>query len=445
MPGEQSVWSKGCLRGADINRMWGNLYVAVPRASVRRIVALIGALGITSAAFTGSWGGGSARAATAAPPDAPLVLTANLQEAYGNRDVRNTHDMAVFCDRVARLVPRAPDVLLLQEVRHSSASFVAHCLGRKEGTRYSIAVDPGRKPVLRITAHKYLQKETAIVLNSSTMAPVGRGGYIKTAPKRSQIVDGNLNVKSNAFIMARVRGSDMRLPLASLHLTPRKEIVSGTIDRRLRTKWVTQVMHLLARRYDNVPARLRTFGGDFNAPRCRVAGGTSCPKNPFWSRITGRTWKYQDSLHLVQPPLGGGVDFVFTRGGVYGGNVDFRYDPRRARGSSNFYSDHRFRWAEVGPDRTDPTAPGKPVFDTTQRFDLKMHWAPATDGGSGIGGYQIFRRVSGDWRMIGTSTDTSFTDKAAYAHITYKYFVKAMDVAHNLGPGGSSGSVTPLY
>ena len=54
------------------------------------------------------------------PVDELLVVSANLQEAFDDADVRDTKDIAGFSGRLLRQVPYKPDVLLLQEVRLSS-------------------------------------------------------------------------------------------------------------------------------------------------------------------------------------------------------------------------------------------------------------------------------------------------------------------------------------
>src|SRR3972149_2222495 len=58
------------------------------------------------------------------PDDRVLIVTTNLQEAYGDSDVGNLRDMRNYVDRLLKLVPNNPDVLNLQEITVKGARFV---------------------------------------------------------------------------------------------------------------------------------------------------------------------------------------------------------------------------------------------------------------------------------------------------------------------------------
>ncbi|MCJ7437682.1 MAG: fibronectin type III domain-containing protein, partial [Acidimicrobiia bacterium] len=71
---------------------------------------------------------------------------------------------------------------------------------------------------------------------------------------------------------------------------------------------------------------------------------------------------------------------------------------------------------------------------------ITLSWTGATDSGSGVAGYEIFRstKVSGKYSIIATTAANTYTDSGVSARRTYWYYVKAYDLAGNR----SSPSIT---
>jgi hypothetical protein len=367
--------------------------------------------------------------ALAAPPISPvgraLVVTANVQEAYGRRDMARTGDLAVFVKRVLGLASR-PDVLLLQEVRHSSAAFVARRLTAATGSRYAVVVGPGRRPVT-IHPHKTVHRETAILLNRDTMEARSRGGYVTTSYTRAQSSGGRKPaVRKQAFVLARERRGGLLLPLASVHLAPRPSLRNRRTSNRLRRRWAVAVANTLSTRYGGA-GRFPTIGGDFNSGRC-VAPDGRCKAAPFWAALTGDRWRYRDSVQDLTGEEG--VDYVFTRGGVHGAGID-SYNQHTS--GDRFYSDHRFRWAVIGSDTTRPTRPTTLGARGAGERDVELSWSPSHDqGGSGVDSYEVWRaRPGSDFRMVARVATTRWRDTNTYRTRTYVYYVRAVDGAHN--------------
>ena len=101
------------------------------------------------------------------PPRQLLILSANLQEARP-RDMSDA-EMVNFARRVRRVVPYAPDAVLLQEVVKSSAARVARLLKDTTGFGFDVAVSPGPEPVVRTEGEHIVVRDTAILLNRVTM------------------------------------------------------------------------------------------------------------------------------------------------------------------------------------------------------------------------------------------------------------------------------------
>ena len=65
-----------------------------------------------------------AGATEASPPGRVVVVTTNLQEAWQTADVRDHSEMENYVERLIDQLPYFPDVVLLQEVKLSSARYV---------------------------------------------------------------------------------------------------------------------------------------------------------------------------------------------------------------------------------------------------------------------------------------------------------------------------------
>lgn len=378
----------------------------------------------------------SADTTEATPVGRVLVVTANLQEAFGTRDVRDSSDMDVFVRRITSNLPYAPDALLLQEVRHDSASYVARKLSERTGWRYVVRVDPGNNPWVETRRH-IVKKETAIVLNSGTMTALGSGGFVATSYSRSEGISGRKpEVKNQAHLLVREIGSELTVPLASVHLSRLEVLASKAASDSLRAEWMQKVATFLRNRYGSV--RPITFGGDVNSGKCLNSSSHHCEQAPFWAALTGQTLRYRDSVDTVT--YAPGVDYVFTKGGIYDARIDSTYHPQAVMGQrARYYSDHAYRWALIGRDVTPPSAPSGLSRDCDRAGHVQLGWSPATDegGSGGIDRYEVWRAgQSMDFHAVTTTAPdvTSFVDGNTYTSKTYNYYVVAYDRAYNSSP-----------
>jgi hypothetical protein len=375
-----------------------------------------------------------ARAATGTGPHRALVVVANVQEVYDKKDIANTRDMDVFVSRLDAHVPHAPDVLLLQEVRHSSAAYIAKRLRAVTGNPYTVAVDPGKKPV-RHTATKHIEHETAILVNTETMRATRKRGFFATKTKGREMPAGRNRVfKYNAYLLAEERATGMAFPLMSVHLTPDYLMKSRSTGEAAHKRWVRKIARFMKRKFSGARGHYFAVGGDFNGPRCPVSGGDNCTLSKFYAKMMDLG--YRDSVRDVV--VVGGVDYLFTKTGVYNAGVDSTYDRKK----DVFYSDHQFRWSILGPDRRPPSAPTALEGTSTASgsgnddVDVTLTWtAPEDVGDSNLDHYVVWRTGSQDnWRRVGESTTDQFKDTTTYVNLSYRYYVVAYDGAHNAGP-----------
>lgn len=347
------------------------------------------------------------------PPQKTLFITANLREGFNDRDLKNMRELPIFVNRLLSIMHYDPDVLLLQEVRYKSAAAVAQLLSKRTGHRYRLAFGGARNPwsgnKRRITV-----RDSAILLNTSTMTKVGKGGWIEVKKDSSAT---RPMYKGHAYGLARRNGTAMTYAIASIH-TQESSITDTTR---------TIAKQLAAKRPDINSGRYNIIGGDFNTTRLISPNRSSS----FWSWLTGSPRNYRDSVYSVRGPMSNGVDYIFARAGVYSAGVDSHYN-NRTRDPARFYSDHRFRWAILGPDRTAPSVPNR-LRARNVSSGIRLSWRGSGDaGGSGVDRYEVYRvKRTGPPRMIGSSADNSYSDNATYFTKRYKYFVRARDRAHN--------------
>ncbi|MCU5684967.1 lytic polysaccharide monooxygenase [Bacillus wiedmannii] len=82
------------------------------------------------------------------------------------------------------------------------------------------------------------------------------------------------------------------------------------------------------------------------------------------------------------------------------------------------------------PDTEAPTQPKGLHSMGTTASSVDLMWSPSDDN-IGVDHYDIYRETEGSMKKIATSTTTSYMDKNLVANTTYKYVVKAVDVAGN--------------
>jgi len=102
-----------------------------------------------------------------------------------------------------------------------------------------------------------------------------------------------------------------------------------------------------------------------------------------------------------------------------------------------------------------PPSAASDVTATPTPGAVELTWAAATDtGGSGLAGYNVYRwptaiTVSPGYTtnpavLIGTTTDTSFTDTTAKAGVEYAYRVRPIDGDTNVGPRSNTATIIAL-
>ncbi|MDQ3955409.1 MAG: hypothetical protein M3285_07660 [Actinomycetota bacterium] len=398
-----------------------------------RLVTALVLSGLLATAFAPSSSAGPVML-SASPEDQVLVISANLRERT-KKDMEIWDDMAVFVRRVVQTVPYAPDVLLLQEVRQQSAQSVALLLGTATDQTYELAVKRGNRYSRRLADGTAVVNETAILINTQTVARIGKGGHetFTYTPEEAR-PDSLIKWKKGTHAMVGEIGGDFALSLASVHFQKDAALVSPEMALAKKLSWTTQMDDRLVLRYAATDQRV--IGGDFNQNRC-LDGGPGCTPNPFWQAMNERG--YRDSV-LAMVGKGNPIDFIFSRAPVIDADFDSEYDPEAAEGTTEFYSDHRFRWALL--EQIDTTAPIEPTnlrSDAWRRL-IRMVWTQARDGGTGITHYEVFRSTQGnDFVSIGTTTDHRFSDSDVITGETYDYYVVAYDGA---GLSATSETIT---
>ena len=93
-----------------------------------------------------------------------------------------------------------------------------------------------------------------------------------------------------------------------------------------------------------------------------------------------------------------------------------------------------------GTDTVAPAAPGTPSVTDVTAVSVALSWPASTDnvGGSGIGGYEVWRGAA----LAGTTTTTTFVDTAVTPATAYSYTVKAFDVQSNRSAASAAASAT---
>lgn len=320
--------------------------ITIPRLLIN--VATVGVVAVVAAIAVASGG-----TALAGPRNTPrseiLVVTANLEEAYAmdNKDLASHFEIDNFATRVREIIPEIPDVVLLQEVNRETSQLAAARLSARLGQKFVVAVRPIANTTIEYP-DKQVHTETAILLNAKTMATENRGGYFAASYPTSATPAGErVQVRRHAFMLARERGTGVKVPLVSLHYAMERSFKTQRLSSYWRAKWSGQIKNLLARRYNaDSDRRAAVIGGDFNAAPCLARDFTFCDESAWWKTMTSAPHRYAESgrAHLIPH----GVDALFTRGDPVRAGWD--QDGKFAESNrSRFYSDHRFRWAVVAP------------------------------------------------------------------------------------------------
>ena len=252
------------------------------------------------------------------PPNRVLVVSANLQEAFDDKDVRNQRDISRFPGRLLRKTPFKPDVLLLQEIRLKSARYVAQELSKRVGDRYTVGNELLPLPY-DVVGGVWVQTDTAVLINQATMTATGEGGFVKTPHPWG--VKKKKMVKEHAFLPVEEDASGESMAFMSLHFPPAPG--SRKTHKKLFGKWTQEVIDVLEKRYPNAA---KLIGGDFNQLRKTAGPGVRGVMNDNGYKIVAPT----------KEPFR--TDFIYSEvDGIRGG---------RDSGKAS-YSDHVFIWSLV--------------------------------------------------------------------------------------------------
>ncbi|WP_214106013.1 cellulase family glycosylhydrolase [Acrocarpospora catenulata] len=94
-------------------------------------------------------------------------------------------------------------------------------------------------------------------------------------------------------------------------------------------------------------------------------------------------------------------------------------------------------------DTTPPTIPGTPTVSGVTSTGATLNWTASTDsGGSGLAGYNVYRRVGTTDTLLTQSTTNSVTLTGLTASTQYQVFVRARDGAGNLSGNSSLATFT---
>ena len=320
----------------------------------RRVVALA-SLGAVGASLLGAAAGPARAAGRNTPAGEILVITANIEEAYtmppGN-DLADNFELDNFAVRIKQVVPKIPDVILLQEVNSRTSDLVASRLSARLGQKFVVAVRPVANTTIEYP-DRQVHTETAILLNAKTMATDDRGGYFSAVyPKSAAPAGERVQVRRHAYMLAREKGSGVKVPLVSLHYAMERSFRTAKLSNYYRGRWSKQLKSFIARKYNaNSNQRAAVIGGDFNAGRCYTGDFANCNEAAWWRAMENDDPRYGEAGRAATVPVPYGVDAIWTRGGVVDAGWDENGDfPESDR--SRFYSDHRLRWAVVSPKST---------------------------------------------------------------------------------------------
>uniref|UniRef100_UPI002023A639 extracellular catalytic domain type 1 short-chain-length polyhydroxyalkanoate depolymerase n=1 Tax=Acrocarpospora catenulata TaxID=2836182 RepID=UPI002023A639 len=94
-------------------------------------------------------------------------------------------------------------------------------------------------------------------------------------------------------------------------------------------------------------------------------------------------------------------------------------------------------------DTTPPTTPGTPTASNITSSGATLTWTASTDtGGSGLAGYNVYRRVGTTDTLLGSPTTNSITLTGLTASTQYQVFVQARDGEGNLSSNSALATFT---
>lgn len=357
--------------------MHGNRYRRADAAAL--LVVLIALSACSTGATrsdTGSREGSGATTATPSPEPTPepkvVVVSANLRESHAMwpddvtgepyADLQSMTELSNFVDHVARLVPRPPDVLLLQEVIAVSARETAKQLREKFDRPYAVVVASGDSnqigPKFDYFKHK---RNTAIIINEAQMDVVGKVGYMSLNQRPGDWPVGRFGVaQEQAHALLRHRPSGVEVGVMSVHWATNPKFGARRLGTARRIEWAHQVTAFMSERFGR--ADIQVMGGEFSVNRCGVwQESLRCDEHPAYEVITDGRNGFKDAVLVAsrhskrefarQVENRNGdphrIDYIFSTGTVHAASrsVDYltqKFTPR-------YFSDHKYDYAVLGP------------------------------------------------------------------------------------------------
>ena len=284
------------------------------------------------------------------PPGQILVVDNNLQEAFSEDDVNDTTDVDNFVARLLTQIDYVPDVVMLQEVVRASAEGVATRLSEQTGYPFTVVVGPEDTvyPPGYEDREDQVVRETAILINASTMTATGPQGFIDTSyPAEDGIPGQRARTKQQAYSGLIEQQTGDAFAAMSIHYLPTQNwFEDNQVAWQYKAQWSDELATFLDSTFPENATRLLV--GDFNNRRCMTRDETrECETMPFWPVVTS-THGYTDALYTVGAEAEIGtqkrIDYIFGRTAFLEAASDLDYTDEEKADPAIFYSDHRFLW-----------------------------------------------------------------------------------------------------
>jgi endonuclease/exonuclease/phosphatase family metal-dependent hydrolase len=296
---------------------------------------------------------------TRTPPGRLLIVSANLDLAFPKRPP-NPAQTGAFADRIASLLPYAPDAILLQEVDRSNVSKLAAQLSERLPFTYAVKAAPNDPVVDKSSPKEDVVGDSAIIINNTTMRALERPGVISTRYRADdRAPQTKPRAKQHVYVAAGERGGSLKVAMASVHFVPAERLASTTVGFCYKGQWTQKIIRVLNGRYPTA-GHLHVIAGDFNNRRCLATTETvQCETWPFWFGLVQKSG-FDDAVFAVhgqsdetlreQYRKGAGysklrVDYIFTTATVMDASHDTTYGAIPS--DPGFYSDHRLVWALI--------------------------------------------------------------------------------------------------
>ncbi len=125
---------------------------------------------------------------------------------------------------------------------------------------------------------------------------------------------------------------------------------------------------------------------------------------------------------------------IFTVTGNDGAKTIY-YQCRNSHGSTTAFD-------RIYLDRKPPSEP-KSLKAEASPYSVVLRWLAASDSGSGVESYSIFRKVDSTWKWVGSVSGLSYKDEKLTSGESYEYRVFALDYNRNQGPASQVSILVP--